>query len=56
MARRPRRNHAAVVKVKMAPGALKRDKTLVYLAAQFDDPAAVAGWFRRSVLPWREHR
>ena len=36
MTRRPRRNHTAVFKVKVALAALKGDKTLAELAQQFD--------------------
>ena len=36
MARRPRRNHTAVFKAKVALAALKGDKTLAELAQQFD--------------------
>ena len=36
MARRPRRNHTAAFKAKVALAALKGDKTLAELAEQFD--------------------
>jgi transposase len=36
MARRPRRNHTAAFKAKVALAALKGDKTLSELAEQFD--------------------
>ena len=36
MSRRPRRNHSATFKAKVALAALKGDKTLAELASQFD--------------------
>jgi transposase-like protein len=36
MARRPRRNHTAVFKARVALAVLKGDKTLAELAQQFD--------------------
>ena len=36
MSRRPRRNHSATFKAKVALAALKGDKTLVELSKQFD--------------------
>jgi transposase len=36
---RPRRNHSAAFKAKVALAALKGDKTLTELAEQFDWPA-----------------
>ena len=36
MTRRPRRNHSAVSKAKVALAALKGDKTMSELAQQFD--------------------
>ena len=36
MARRPRRNHSAAFKAKVALAALKGDKTMSELATQFD--------------------
>jgi len=39
MSRRPRRNHTAAFKAKVALAALKGEKTLLELAQQFDGPA-----------------
>jgi transposase len=36
MSRRPRRNHTAAFKAKVAPSALKGEKTLLVLAQHFD--------------------
>ena len=38
MTRRPRRNHSPAFKAKVALDAVKREKTLAELAAQFDVP------------------
>ena len=48
MARRPRRNHTAAFKVKVALAALKGDKTLAELAEQFDvHPNQITDWKTR---------
>jgi transposase len=45
MARRPRRNHGAAFKAKVALAAVRGDKTLAELAEQFDlHPNQVADW------------
>jgi transposase-like protein len=45
MARRPRRNHSAAFKAKVALAALKGDKTLAKLAQQFElHPNQIAAW------------
>jgi transposase len=45
MSRRPRRNHTAVFKAKVALAAVKGDKTLSELAAQFDiHPNQITDW------------
>jgi transposase len=45
MSRRPRRNHTAVFKAKVALAALKGDRTLSELAAQFDiHPNQITKW------------
>ncbi len=45
MARRPRRNHSAAFKAKVALAALKGDKTMSELATQFDHPnRAILGY------------
>jgi transposase-like protein len=45
MSRRPRRNHAAAFKAKVALAALKGDKTLAELAEQFDvHPNQITQW------------
>ena len=45
MTRRPRRNHTAVFKAKVALAALKGDKTLAELAQQFDvHPNQITQW------------
>jgi transposase len=45
MSRRPRRNHSAAFKAKVALAALKGDKTLAELAAQFDlHPNQITQW------------
>jgi transposase-like protein len=45
MARRPRRNHTAAFKAKVALAALKGDKTLAELAQQFDvHPNQITEW------------
>jgi transposase-like protein len=45
MARRPRRNHTASFKAKVALSALKGDKTLAELAQQFDvHPNQITEW------------
>ena len=45
MSRRPRRNHSAVFKAKVALSALKGDKTLSELASQFDiHPNQITDW------------
>ena len=48
MARRPRRNHTAAFKSKVALAALKGDKTLAELAQQFDvHPNQITEWKSR---------
>jgi transposase len=48
MTRRPRRNHTAAFKAKVAMAALKGDKTLGELAKQFDvHPNQIADWKTR---------
>lgn len=48
MARRPRRNHSAAFKAKVALAALKGDKTLAELAQQFDlHPNQITDWKTR---------
>ncbi len=43
--RRPRRNHSATFKVKVALAALKVDRTLAELAVQFDvHPNQISDW------------
>ena len=45
MSRRPRRNHSAVLKAKVALAAIKGDRTLAQLAEQFDvHPNQVTTW------------
>jgi transposase len=45
MSRRPRRNHTAVFKAKVALAALRGDKTLSELASQFDiHPNQITDW------------
>ena len=45
MSRRPRRNHTAAFKAKVAMAALKGDKTLAELAQQFDvHPNQITDW------------
>ena len=52
MTRRPRRNHTAVFKAKVALAALKRDKTLAELAQQFDvHPNQITDWKTRLRKP-----
>ncbi|MGD0939910.1 MAG: hypothetical protein ABR905_09355 [Terracidiphilus sp.] len=43
MSRRPRRNHTAAFKAKVALAAIKGEKTLAELDEQFDIPTAT-GW------------
>jgi transposase len=45
MSRRPRRNHSAAFKAKVALAAIKGDKTLAELASQFDlHPNQITQW------------
>jgi len=45
MSRRPRRNHSAVFKAKVAIAALKGDRTIAQLAEQFDvHPNQITTW------------
>src|ERR1700752_786497 len=45
MSRRPRRNHAAAFKAKVALAAIKGDRTLAELAEQFDiHPNQITSW------------
>ena len=45
MAKRPRRNHGAVFKAKVALEAIKEDQTLVELAERFQvHPNQIAEW------------
>jgi transposase-like protein len=45
MSRRPRRNHSAAFKAKVALAAVRGDKTLSELAAQFDvHPGQITQW------------
>ena len=45
MSRRPRRNHAAAFKAKVALAAVKGEKTLAELAEQFDlHPNQITQW------------
>ena len=45
MARRPRRNHSAAFKAKVAVAAIKGDKTLVEVAERFDvHPNQITQW------------
>ena len=45
MSRRPRRNHSAAFKAKVALAAVRGDKTLAELAMQFDvHPNQITGW------------
>jgi transposase len=45
MSRRPRRNHTAVFKAKVALAAVKDDRTLAQLAEQFDlHPNQITSW------------
>jgi transposase len=45
MTRRPRRNHSAVFKAKVAIAAIKGDRTIAQLAEQFDvHPNQIATW------------
>ena len=50
MARRPRRNHSAAFKAKVALAAVKGEKTLAELAAQFDGHANVIKAWRDQLL------
>jgi len=48
MTRRPRRNHTATFKAKVALAAMKGDKTMAELATQFDvHPNQITGWKTR---------
>jgi transposase len=45
MTKRPRRNHGAVFKAKVAPEALKGEQTIVELAARFQvHPSQITEW------------
>ncbi len=50
MTRRPRRNHSPAFKAKVALAAVKREKTLAELAAQFDVHANVIKTWRVQLL------
>jgi transposase len=50
MTRRPRRNHSAAFKAKVALAAVKGEKTLAELAAQFDVHANVIKTWRDQLL------
>jgi transposase-like protein len=48
MAKRPRRNHSSAFKAKVAMAALKGDKTVAELAAQFEvHPNQITDWERQ---------
>ena len=48
MAKRPRRNHSAAFKAKVALEAIKEDKTLSELAGRFDvHPNQITEWKKR---------
>ncbi len=48
MPRRPRRNHSAAFKAKVALAALRQDRTMADLAQQFEvHPSQIQDWKRR---------
>jgi transposase len=52
MSRRPRRNHAAAFKAKLALAAIKGDRTLAELAEQFDvHPNQITSWKAQLGIP-----
>jgi transposase len=54
MSRRPRRNHTAAFKAKVALAALKGEKTLLELARQLDGHATRAPVMRLCMTGWKQ--